>query len=431
MTIGPDRLVVRLFGEPAGKLEIDGPLHSPEDWRFRYYEAYLARAESCPLSTTLPLRPQPFEGAVVRNWFCNLLPEGLVREAIEQRLRIPPRDDFAMLAAIGGECAGAVSIGPRGSAAPDDMPSDAADLATTLQVHDGDEAGEGAWAAIAAPNRLSLAGAQDKIAVVVEPGGQLRLPRLGEPSTHILKPESRVLPGLRDLELLGLTLARAVGLQAVAASPVDIAGRKALLVERYDRALDRDDNRVRLHQEDFCQALGMPGELKYQAQGGPSLARCAGLLRTTLRLGPPALQGFLDWIIYNVLIGNADAHAKNLALLRDAAGTLALAPFYDMVPTIVYPESMVERTPALDIGGAPRIDAVERRHWERLATETGYARGFVMRRVSELAGAVVEAMPNAVAVLVEGTADATRVERAASVIVANATATKQRALLAG
>ena len=114
---------------------------------------------------------------------------------------------------------------------------------------------------------------------------------------------------------------------------------------------EADGTLHRLHQEDFCQALGYPDGLKYEASGGPGLAACAALVRK-LALGPVAVQGLLDWVVFNVLIGNADAHAKNLSLLCDRVGQRRLAPLYDLVPTLYLPESLVERTPALRIGPA-------------------------------------------------------------------------------
>lgn len=285
-----DSLLVTMFDQPIGELAITGA-RSPEEWHFTYQPDYLASSTLVPLSVALPPRADPYQGAAVRNWFCNLLPEGGVRDAITARLRIPPKDDFALLAAIGGECAGAVSIqspSPR-AALPQE---EEGDLETLLYLQ-GEDAGEGAWALLGTPLRLSLAGAQDKIAVIAEPDGRLRLPGSDELSTHILKPDSRRFRGLRDLEALGLALARTIGLAAAPSRPVDVMGRPALLIERYDRTTD--GSRIqRLHQEDFCQALGYPGEMKYESQGGPGLARCSALIRQ-LGLGPPAVQGLLDW----------------------------------------------------------------------------------------------------------------------------------------
>jgi len=410
-----EQLNVSLFGNPLGCLAIEGELRSPEDWTFAYDAGAIARGGAA-LSVSLPLRAEPFTGAVVRNWFCNLLPEGVVRDAIAARMRLLPRDDFALLAAIGGECAGAVSVTRPGSTVPDE--EDESDL-ETLILRLGDTLGDGAWATLAAPRRLSLAGAQDKVAVVRTAAGSLRLPARGEPSTHILKPDSLRFPGLRDMEALGLRLARAVGLNAIDAELVDVGGRHSLLVARYDR---RRDGEViaRLHQEDFCQALGYPSEMKYESHGGPGLGRCARLIRD-VQLGPLALQGFLDWVVYCATIGNADAHAKNLALTWAPDGRRSMAPFYDLVPTIAIPERLVDRTPALSIGDAQRIDAVGIDDWRSFAKQAGFGARFTLDRVASLARLVIENLPEVAHRLVaEGADPRTLLERAVPAIDAQA-----------
>lgn len=412
-----ERLQVRLFDRDVGELGISGDVRAPEDWRFAYDPDYLASTQPVALSASLPLRGEPFVGAIARNWFGNLLPEGPVREAIAARLRIPLRDDFELLAAIGGECAGAVSLVPPDATMPETVDG-VLDLAALLATQ-GDEAGEASLALIGSPRRLSLAGAQDKIAVVLEVDGSIRLPAIGEITTHILKPDSLRLRGLRDFEAFGLALARAVGLATASSSIVTIAGHKALLIERYDRQIAADGRLTRLHQEDFCQALGYPGELKYEAGGGPSLAQCANLIRQ-LRLGPAAVQSLLDWVVFNAVIGNADAHAKNLALLCGADGRRRVAPFYDLVPTIVLPERLVDRRPALAIGNAARIDGIDAEDWRRFAGQAGYAARFVQRRAAELAGAVLDAMDAVGRTLIGQGAEPARIERAAAAIDRNA-----------
>lgn len=433
-------LEVSLHGKRVGALWLQGEDRSPEDWRFAYDAAYADDAQAAPLSVSLPVQAAPFAGAVVRNWFCNLLPEGPVREAIERRMRIAPRDDIGLLAAIGGECAGAVSIRAGATLADTRANADANSDANareaadadgerdleTLLIAQGNDAGEGAWATLGVPRRLSLAGAQDKIAVVLDADGRIALPASAQASSHILKPESLRLRALRDLEALGLALARRIELNAVDARLVELAGRKALLVERYDRARDANGRVRRLHQEDLCQALGFPAELKYESQGGPSLRDCARLLRTQLRLGPVALQQFLDWIIYNAAIGNADAHAKNLSLLYPASGGIVLAPWYDLVPVLTLPESMIARDPALHIGHATRIDRVGADDWRALAADTGFAPRFVAARVRALTDAVSAAVVTVADDLAAQGADATRMAEAAAAIVANAAALRAR-----
>ena len=412
-----DRLQVSLFDRLVGELNIQGPVRAPEDWRFAYAPEYLHRTRAVALSVSLPVRDAPYEGAVARNWFCNLLPEGAVREAIASRLRIPLRDDFALLAGIGGECAGAVSI-----TSPDARPAITTDgevkLADLLPPPE-EAMGEGEWALLGTPRRLSLAGAQDKIAGIRAEDGAVRLPAVGEITTHIFKPESTRLRGLRDLEAFGLALARTIGLNAVEASIIEVSGRKGLLVERYDR-IARDGNLVRLHQEDFCQALGYPGELKYEAGGGPSLAQCANLVRQRLRLGPMAVQGLLDWVIYNAVIGNADAHAKNLALLCDQDGHRRLAPFYDLVPTIAFSPRLVDRTPALRIGDCEHMDRITSPHWRAFAAATGYAPGFVLRRVAAIAEAIIDKLDEVASVLIAQGADEMHLDKALPLLRARA-----------
>nr|WP_273544210.1 HipA domain-containing protein [Luteimonas saliphila] len=283
----------------------------------------------------------------------------------------------------------------------------------------GSDAGEGSWALVGTPLRLSLAGAQDKIAVIAEPGGRLCLPRSDESSTHILKPDSRRFRGLRDLEALGLALARAIGLDAAHARPVEVANHPALLIERYDRTSGADGATLRLHQEDFCQALGYPGELKYEGQGGPGLVACSQLVRR-LGLGPVAVQGLLDWVVFNALIGNADAHAKNLALLCDHKGRRRLAPLYDLVPTLVLPESLIDRAPALRIGTTQRIDDISADDWRMFARQTGYAPRFVLGRIAELADSLLAHLPSVGADIVTHGGNETRVQHATDIIMNNA-----------
>ena len=415
-----DRLEVELFGQPVGTLAVPGPLRSPEDWAFAYSPAYLESGAPA-LSVGMPVRAAPWTGAVVRNWFCNLLPEGAVRQAIAGRLRLALDDDFGLLAAIGGECAGAVSLRVPGLTAPAyvEEPSGAGetDLETLLYLQ-GDDAGEGSWALAGAPLRLSLAGAQDKLAVVAEADGRLRLPRANEPSTHILKPDSRRFRGLRDAEALGLALARKVGLDAANGCLVDVLGRPALLIERYDRTRTPGGEVQRLHQEDFCQALGYPERLKYEGNGGPGLAACSALIRR-LALGPAAVQGLLDWVVFNALLGNADAHAKNLALLCGRDGRRRLAPLYDLVPTVYLPTSLVERAPAMRIGRAARIDGIGADDWAAFAGDAGYRKAYVLERVRWMSSRMLALLPAVAAGIVDQGGDAERVQRIETAVADN------------
>jgi len=401
-----DTLTVRLFGNEVGELSIGGE-RTPEDWRF----SYSANAAAA-LSISMPRQEQAYQGAIVRNWFCNLLPEGSVRDAICDRLRIPRRDDFGLLEAIGGECAGAVSVGQQ----PDAGQQVEQDLENLLiQFASEDES----WALAGTPRRLSLAGAQDKLAVVRKPDGRLVLPAADAISTHILKPDSERLKGLTELEAFGLRLASLLDLDVTSCEILEVAGRKALLVERYDRRRNANGEVERLHQEDSCQAMGLPGEFKYQElRQVPSLAAISDLIRTQARMGPRALSAFVDWMLFNALIGNADAHAKNLSILTSGDGTRQLAPIYDPVPTIVLPETLISREPAMHLGGAKKVDEVSHDDWRIVAEQTGFGPSYLLSRVRSMAEAIHAKAPAAVESL-EGSGRLPMLIRARDAVRAN------------
>ena len=255
--------------------------------------------------------------------------------------------------------------------------------------------------------RLSLAGAQDKIGVVLEADGSISEPLDGAISSHILKAPNDNYPGLVFLEALGLRLARAVG---VPTPSVQLIGESSacLLVERFDRETAADGSRARIHQEDFCQAFGLPPEHKYESQGGPSLERCFALVRK-LGLGAPALNALIDWVAFNVLIANADAHGKNVAILRRRNGSIELAPFYDLVPTGAF--SNLDRDLAMKVGRAQTVDDVSPEEWSSFARACGLAPRYVMQRVKALARRAQSALEETSNGLIEEGADRKRIEQ--------------------
>jgi serine/threonine-protein kinase HipA len=178
-------------------------------------------------------------------------------------------------------------------------------------------------------------------------------------------------------------LAKAVGLAAAETTAHQVEDVPYLLSRRYDRAIDEHGTIHRLHQEDFCQALGIPAEIKYQAEGGPGLKDCFAMLRVASSNPVRDLRALLDAVIFNLLIGNNDAHAKNYALLYGADGARRLAPLYDLVSTVYYPE--IDNTLAMKIGGEANPDRVFGKEFEAFARDAGLAPAGVRRRVSELA----------------------------------------------
>jgi len=370
-------LEVWLLGQHVGQLvQVDGRLN------FRYSPQWLQSASARPLSHHLPLQAEAFDDKATRTFFAGLLPDGDMRRRIAQNLHVSRQNDFALLDGIGGECAGAVSLLAPGQQ-PDSMASAQAvrwlDEAKLIAILDelprrpmlaGDEG-----------LRLSLAGAQDKLPVVFA-GGRIGLPLQNTPSSHILKPAILAAEGSVFNEGFCLALAAQMGLPAASAAIHKVADRMYLLVGRYDRVRQPEGALQRLHQEDFCQALGIAPEYKYQNEGGPDLALCFDLIRKATRPSAPHILRLLDCVIFNALIGNHDAHAKNFSLLYTGRSTV-LAPLYDALSTAVYPK-LTDKM-AMKIGSQYKFSQVQARHWEQFAQAAGLSPAQVKKRILALA----------------------------------------------
>jgi serine/threonine-protein kinase HipA len=229
--------------------------------------------------------------------------------------------------------------------------------------------------------RLSLAGAQDKLPVVCD-GARVGLPRNGAPSSHILKPPIRNLLGTVTNESFCLALADAMQLKPAKSRVSSALGREFLIVERYDRVADAQGRRQRLHQEDFCQALGVVPEMKYQNEGGPDLAQCFDLVRRACRPSAPQVLRLLDYVVFNALVGNHDAHAKNFSLLY-GGGAPVLAPLYDVLSTAVYPNLTPKM--AMKLGNKYKFSEVQARHWDQFAQIAGLSKAQTKKRVLRMA----------------------------------------------
>ncbi|HEY7372230.1 MAG TPA: type II toxin-antitoxin system HipA family toxin [Polyangia bacterium] len=349
---------------------------------FEYEAEWLADDRSFAISQSLPLVDGTQTGEPAHAFFTNLLPEGRVRTLIARRLGISEDNDFGLLAALGGECAGALVL----AATP---PGVAEDRYRQLdEVELGEMATSGAaFAELVGGSaaRLSLAGAQDKLPVKVD-GDRLLLPLGASPSSHILKFASRDYKHLPGNELLIGALARASGLPVVAAELRSIGKDDHLLVRRYDRVV-AGDRITRLHQEDLCQAFGLPPGRKYEEEGGPSFDRCFRMIADCST--EPALdtRAVIRWLAFNAIVGNADGHAKNLSLVRAATGALRLAPFYDLLSTAIYPK--ISRRLAMVVGENSDPGTIRGRDWRLLAERIEVNPAFVVDTVRDLA----EAMP--------------------------------------
>ena len=336
---------------------------------FQYDKAYIDREYAHPLSLRLPLREVPYEDDAARPFFSNLLPEGDIRELISKVVHVSKNNDFALLREIGGECAGAISILPEGHT-PLDSGSykeiSRSDLEDMLE-------GRAKKPLLASRKdlRLSLAGAQDKLPIYIS-GDKLYLPTENAPSSHILKPQIRGFPDTVLNEAFCMMLAKRIFTPSSRIPDVSIlhgergSANDALIIERYDRRTLEDGTIKRIHQEDFCQALGYLANRKYENEGGPGLEEGFALLSRFSTQPLVDRLHLLKWVAYNFIIGNNDAHAKNLAILF-LDGRPMLAPFYDLICTQVYPE--LSEKMAMRIGGEIRHKYVHLRHWERFAQE--------------------------------------------------------------
>jgi serine/threonine-protein kinase HipA len=363
---------------------------------FRYAESWLENPLAYPLSHSLPLRAERFSQKECRAYFAGVLPEERNREIIAGNLGISARNDYSMLDRIGGECAGAVTFLASGQSIAD-RKDDYRELTDDELVAILKELPKRPLLAGDKGIRLSLAGAQDKIAVRVK-GSLISLPLDDAPSTHILKPAIERFEGIVYNEALCMNLAAAIGMPAAPVEIRTVNDMTFLLIERYDRIHRQEPNGeikiARAHQEDFCQALNIVSEMKYQREGGPSLKNSFALLREVSSTPVTDLARLLDAVIFNYLVGNNDAHGKNFSLLYSSASRgnlqIRLAPLYDLFCTAFYPE--LTREMAMKLGGEYSSEKIFPKNFEKFAEEAGLAKPLVRRRVVEVAEAVLTSL---------------------------------------
>lgn len=337
---------------------------------FVYDENYLNDKNSVPLSASLPLQREEFSQKQCIPFFSGLLPEEDSRKKIADYLHISESSTLKLLEALGGECAGLISI----------LSEDDGDLffketsykldSNNYELLDDNRLSEfiekmNTRPLIKADDklRLSLAGAQEKLALA-KINGEWYLPLNGAPSTHILKPaRTGSLSSLAQNEYICMKLAKSFGLPVPDVDLLKIAGKDIFVVERYDRIKEADSIQ-RLHQEDFCQALGIMSTSKYQNDGGPGIA---DIFNTILKVCTvPALesQKFLRYVLFNYVMGNCDSHGKNYSLIY-RNNRVELSPLYDVVSTIIY-SGLTEKL-SMKIGKHYEIQKVTQEDFSLLA----------------------------------------------------------------
>ena len=399
------RLRVLMSGQEAGWLR-----QAPNGQvTFTYDDGYAADPASTPLSVGFSLGEPKHSGSRLTAWLTNLLPDNArVLERWAQRYQVSPNSPFALLAHVGADCAGAVQF------VPEDRLDKRKEGGRTL-LTEQDIAGRldelavdpAAWTPQHEGGQFSLAGAQAKFALRLD-GDQWSEPWGNEPTTHIIKPP---MPGLAHQELnehLCLRVARVMGLPAAESRARSFVGRGAIVVTRYDR-LNANGQVLRVHQEDLCQALGVPPTSKYQSDGGPGPADVIALLRRVMPVdvAAAAVDRFLDALALSWVLGATDAHAKNYSLLLSGPN-VRLAPLYDVNSVLPYLTAERRGVPpgrvsmhtarlAMSIGGKALLDEVDGAAWETLASAAKLDGPRLVTRVGEVVDSVVNAVETVVA----------------------------------
>jgi len=358
--------------------------------RLAYDDSWLVSEDRFPVSLAMPIRPEPYDDALVLPWLMNLLPEGEPLRAMTRALGAAPEDALGLIAQTGSDLAGALSMAPQPTQGEPAyrVISDADALERILNELPARPflVGEDGVS-------MSLAGAQEKLPVAVI-NGKIAVPTNGAPSTYILKPDNPRLSGSVQNEALCMVLARRIGLNVAPVTTGIAGGRSYLLVERYDRAGTGGAVR-RLHQEDFCQALGRAPAAKYEFNGtgtrGPSIADMFDLVRQHMTARD--ITRLLDAVIFNIAIGNVDSHAKNYSILL-GAGAPQLAPLYDLMTGLAWVN--ITQNHAQAIGGQRRGRHIYGRHWRRMAEAAGLAARGTIQRVEQVTARLLRELPAAV-----------------------------------
>ncbi len=370
------KLIVLLDNEIVGHLWLD----ERKRFCFQYGEKWLATSK-IPLSLSIHLREEPYLDNEPHAFFANLLPEQKIREVVARNLGVSPQNDFGLLEKIGGDCAGAVSLYPESVRLTREETYTS--LTTSELVKIIQQLPQRPLLAGEAGFRLSLAGTQKKLPInfSVE---EFRLTHGGAPSNFIIKPPIEVLDGTVENEAFCMALAGEVGLYVPPSFICELDGLRVFAVKRYDRAISNNGIK-RLHQEDFCQALNISPEYKYEYEGGPSFVQCVNLIRNkSCRAGERC----------RIHIRLADLQFSGGKFRRDMGKTYpfsllphgpVLAPFYDLISTRIYGHFGLAEGLAMGVGGENNPEAVQRKHWEALAKELNIKPKFILSRVLVMA----------------------------------------------
>ena len=371
------KLVVYYEERIVGSLEFD----KEERLSFQYDSSWLSFKNRFPLSIALVLDDKVYGHIETKSFFENLLPEGEIKELLESHGKSSIKSEFGFLQEFGGDCAGAFKILPEKVKTPKTTKPKKELKLEVIYNYLNEKKSLTDVILNKEGGKFSLAGAQDKFAVIFE-GNKIYLPLDGSPTTHIIKPYVRYFNSTHDTpynEYLCMKLAGAVGLNVPAADIIE--GQYPLfIVERFDR-IQTKTGISRIHQQDFCQAQGITSLRKYELDGGPTFADNYKLVKAHSSSPIPDLNQLLKWLIYNLVIGNNDSHSKNLAFLQTEEG-IRLAPFYDLLSTSVYKE--IGQNFAFKIGGQSLWFKFKKRLFDMLSSELGLREEVIPKLATKL-----------------------------------------------
>ncbi len=382
-----ERLPVHFERRLVGTIDI-----TPDGPGFTYDPGWLSLQGAFPISTLMPLSAAHVAPRIFLPWAANLLPESEQLLSVGHFLGMAPTDVIGILARIGRDTAGALSFGTPGNTSTAGWRPVESEGALERIINE-------------LPNKpfllnedgvsMSLAGAQTKLGVSIDANGRICIPADGSPSTHILKPDAlKQMWGSVQNEAFCLTLARLVGIPTATITTGVAGARSFVLVERYDRIRTSEGKWRRRHQEDYCQALGRLPSAKYESNEtgvrGPSAAEMFAFTREKMPIAD--VLRLLDVVVFNVIVGNTDAHAKNFSATISAGGA-RLAPLYDVMSASVWDN--VSKNLSQKIAGKSRGDHLRGRHWQRFAKDCGLNPAQVLKRVEALCEAVLTQAPEA------------------------------------
>ncbi len=385
-------LVVLLEGVSVGQVFSDnrGRL------RFVYEESWRLAADAYPLSLSMPLGLAEHTHTIVDAFLWGLLPDNaLVLDSWGRQFQVSPRNPFTLLQNVGEDCAGAAQfVRPERLEALHAKKTENVEwlsergVAERLRTLRSDHS---AWRLERDTGQFSLAGAQPKTALLLEKG-RWGIPSGRTPTTHILKPPAGQFRAFIENEYLCLQLASRLGFPMANSRIVRFEDETALVIERFDR-VHTAKGWVRIHQEDLCQASGIPPTRKYQSEGGPSVEDIVAILRAHSTSANDDVITFIDAVAFNWLIAGTDAHAKNYGILIGPA-RVRLAPLYDIASILPYPQFDLNRVKlAMKVAERYRARDIGRREWLKVARQLGLNADVLMERIGRMAEAIVDLAP--------------------------------------